>query len=60
MEDKCNLALYTEKKAKTSAYDKLVAHARDIAEGMSMEDKERLQKTPTPEMLKNIMDRNYE
>ena len=55
--EKCNLVVYTEGKAKRSAYDKLVDMAQGIAEDMSDEDKVRLQGEPTPEMLRKIMNK---
>ena len=57
-ESKCNLVLYTKKKAKVSAYDALMNHAKEIAKGMSITDHERLRRNPTKEVLKDIMEKN--
>ena len=57
-EEKCNLVVYTEKKAKTSAYDNLMEMAQGIAKDMSPEDAARLKANPTPKTLKSIMEKN--
>jgi len=56
-EEPCNLVLYTKEKAKKSAYDKLMDHAKEIAYGMSDSDRRALQARPTPETLKKILEK---
>jgi len=60
MDSDCNLVVYTKAKAKKSAYARLMEQATEIAEGMSDKDKERLRKNPSPEVLKDIMEKNNE
>ena len=57
-EEPCNLVLYTREKAKKSAYDKLMDHAKEVANGISDADAWRLKANPTKEMLKSIMEKN--
>ena len=56
----CNLVLYKgkdHKKKGESGYNKVVSLAKEIASEMSEEERIRLQKNPTPEMLKSILER---
>lgn len=55
--NECNLVVYTEEKLKKTAYDNLVDMAEGIAKDMSVEDMEKLKKSPTAGTLKTILEK---